>query len=59
MFVMFNFVFVFCHFVFMCSSVPDFKKGKINIKYLIEYNFIKNNNCVLRMIVIKYYFNKL
>ena len=43
MFVMFDFVFCFCHFVFTCSSVPDFNKGKIkDIKYLIEYNSIKN-----------------
>ena len=46
MFVMFDFVF-FSHFMFTCSSVADFNKQKIkNIKYLIEKNLKKINNCV-------------
>ena len=37
MFVMFDFVFIFSHFVFTFSSVVNFNKKKIkNIKYLIE-----------------------
>ena len=46
--------------MFTFSSVADFNKRKIkNIKYLIEKKILKINNCVLGIIVIKYYFNKL